>query len=207
MPKDTFFNLPKEKQEKIIDAASLEFEQAPFDQASINRIVSSSGISKGSFYQYFEDKKDLYKYLLSLIVEKKMTYITPVMLNPFDHPFFEVVRDMNKSGLAFAKDHPQYMRIGNWFIKDKTHPVYLEIISENEKVATNVYELLLRKAIEKGEIRPDIDVPFTAHMIFSLSTQMVDYNSDTTQEDWLDHMFQSLDKLLDLLSKGMLKNP
>ena len=63
MPKDTFFNLPEEKRQKIVEAAMLEFENNSFDSASINQIISVAQISKGSFYQYFEDKKDLYMHL------------------------------------------------------------------------------------------------------------------------------------------------
>ncbi|MRR31852.1 TetR/AcrR family transcriptional regulator [bacterium] len=51
MPKPTFFNLPPEKREKIIDAAVEEFAQNGLENASTNRIVENSGISKGSFYR------------------------------------------------------------------------------------------------------------------------------------------------------------
>jgi AcrR family transcriptional regulator len=42
-----------------------ELARVPFDEASINRIVRSAGISRGSFYQYFENKQDMLDYLLS----------------------------------------------------------------------------------------------------------------------------------------------
>lgn len=35
----------------------------PFDEVSINRIIRSAGISRGSFYTYFEDKEDLLGYI------------------------------------------------------------------------------------------------------------------------------------------------
>ena len=60
MPKETFFNLPEVKRGAILDAALEEFAAYPYDQASVNRIVARAGIPKGSFYQYFENKKDLY---------------------------------------------------------------------------------------------------------------------------------------------------
>ncbi len=203
MPKETFHNLHEAKKQKIIEAAISEFETYHYDQASVNRIVENSGISKGSFYQYFDDKKDIYLYILNIIVTKKMTYITPALQNPFDHPFFEVVRDMNRCGLQFAKEHPRFMRIGNRFLQDKTHPIFLEVMAGNEKIATDVYEQLLKRAIEKGDIRKDIDVPFTAHMLFSLSSQMVTFNANMTQDVWLDNMMASLDKLLDLMANGL----
>ena len=39
MPTNTFFNLPIEKKEKIINAAKSEFVEYSFHDASINRII------------------------------------------------------------------------------------------------------------------------------------------------------------------------
>ncbi len=64
MPRDTFLRLPQEKRERILEAAWREFEAVPFADASINRIVRAAGIPRGSFYQYFEDKTDLFRHLL-----------------------------------------------------------------------------------------------------------------------------------------------
>ena len=64
MPSDTFLRLNDEKKKKLIDASFKEFSLNNFNDASINRIIKEAGISRGSFYMYFEDKKDLYFYLL-----------------------------------------------------------------------------------------------------------------------------------------------
>lgn len=65
MPKHTFFNLPKGKQETLINAAMKEFSRVPLFQASISNIIKDAGIPRGSFYQYFEDKEDVFFYLLN----------------------------------------------------------------------------------------------------------------------------------------------
>ncbi len=74
MPKPTFFNLPEEKRKKIVNAAVDEFAEYGFEAASINRIVANSGIAKGSFYQYFKDKQDVFMHLLSVIEQEKMEF-------------------------------------------------------------------------------------------------------------------------------------
>ena len=76
IPKETFFNLPLEKRERIIEAAIDEFSRNDYREAKINEIVRLSSIPKGSFYQYFEDKKDLFKYVIDLLYEKKMEAIS-----------------------------------------------------------------------------------------------------------------------------------
>ena len=65
MPTQTFFNLPEEKQHRLTQAARDEFSRVPFDKASINQIVQAAGVSRGSFYQYFDSKEDVLQYILS----------------------------------------------------------------------------------------------------------------------------------------------
>ena len=64
MSSSTFLNLPAEKQEKLLEAATREFSHKPFNEASINQIIKEAGIPRGSFYMYFQDKEDLFRYLL-----------------------------------------------------------------------------------------------------------------------------------------------
>lgn len=203
MPKDTFFNLADEKREKIINEALKEFEENDFESASINQIVIRSEISKGSFYQYFDDKKDLYRYILKMMIEKKMTYITPMLQQPFDHGFFDVIREMNLAGLKFAKDHPSYTIIGNRLLKNTRTEMYQELIKENEGQAYAVYEHLLRKAIETGEVRADIDVSFTAKIIFKLSAELVENEFDLDDPNWDTKLIDILDQFMKLIMMGI----
>ncbi len=65
MPSSRFFKLPDEKRSKILSAVHSELAEFPVDELSINRIIHSADISRGSFYQYFEDKDDLLEYVFS----------------------------------------------------------------------------------------------------------------------------------------------
>lgn len=62
MPTKTFFNLSQAKQQRLLKAARQEFSRVPLYDASINKIIATAGIPRGSFYQYFKDKTDLYYY-------------------------------------------------------------------------------------------------------------------------------------------------
>lgn len=74
MPYPTFFHLPDAKRQRVMEAVWSEFTTYSYMDASINRIIQSAGISRGSFYQYFSGKLDLFSYVLSTIYEigKKM---------------------------------------------------------------------------------------------------------------------------------------
>ena len=68
MPKDTFFNLKSEKREKIENAIIEEFTKNSFEQLSISNIIQRAQIPRGSFYQYFEDKKDAVQYIIQKFI-------------------------------------------------------------------------------------------------------------------------------------------
>ncbi len=72
MPTATFFRLPKEKQERLMDACWAELTRVRFSDISINRIVSAAHIPRGSFYQYFDkknSKEDLFRFFLEELRE------------------------------------------------------------------------------------------------------------------------------------------
>lgn len=66
MPSQTFLNLDKEKQNKLLDAAMKEFSQHTYPEVSINQIIINAGIPRGSFYMYFKDKDELFEYLIEI---------------------------------------------------------------------------------------------------------------------------------------------
>ena len=67
----TFDRLAEEKKERILQAARAEFLRNPYEKSSINRILADAEIPKGSFYQYFDDKSDLFS-LCTCAVYKKL---------------------------------------------------------------------------------------------------------------------------------------
>lgn len=67
MPKETFFHLPEEKRKRILQAAQVEFSRTSLQEASIAKIIKLAEIPRGSFYQYFENKEDLYFYYLEML--------------------------------------------------------------------------------------------------------------------------------------------
>lgn len=96
MPTNTFFNLPAEKKHKILKAANKEFARVPLEQASIKNIVEDAEIARGSFYQYFENKQDLFDYIMTSktgdmeknlmeMIENENGNIINIFINMYDH--------------------------------------------------------------------------------------------------------------------------
>lgn len=75
MIKRTFYNLPPEKREKIIDVTRKEFRKGSKKKITINSVIKNAGISRGSFYQYFDDKLDLVELMADDMMNKMSEYI------------------------------------------------------------------------------------------------------------------------------------
>lgn len=69
MPTKRFYNLSDAKRGKIREAAIREFTEHSYEKVSINQIVRAAGISRGSFYTYFDSKMDVLMFLLEEYVE------------------------------------------------------------------------------------------------------------------------------------------
>ena len=138
MPKQTFYKLPQEKQERILAAAKREFTQVRYSDASINQIVREAGIPRGSFYQYFEDKKDIFLYFLQ-------DYRAEILRG-----FSQVVKDMSGDFLkaldAFIDDimEESYREPGRGFRIILSEPWIFERIWE---------DMLDRECVDKDVCR------------------------------------------------------
>ncbi|MDK8641765.1 TetR family transcriptional regulator [Niallia taxi] len=131
MPKQTFFHLAQDKQDTLILAAKEEFSRVPLHEASIANIIKSAGIPRGSFYQYFDDKEDLYFYLLSE-TSKKNTGKFLLILQENNGDLFKTFIESFRFMVSTHKDKDQANFFKNAFLN-------MNYKLENT-LANNVYE-------------------------------------------------------------------
>ena len=206
MPKDTFFKLPEDKRALICDVAFDEFAEYPFDQASINRIVANSGIAKGSFYQYFDDKKDLFLYLMGLITEEKINYLSPITRNPAEHDIFTLIKELFLSGIQFAREQPRYAAIGNKLLANKEAPIYRKMKVDNLPSSFAFFEPLIEEAIARGDVRADMDIKMLKYVITSMNVVIVEYCSEFYPQAIFESMIETVDVYMDVLKNGIGDN-
>ncbi|HCX64028.1 MAG TPA: TetR/AcrR family transcriptional regulator [Eubacteriaceae bacterium] len=205
MPKETFTNLNKQKKEKILQVAIDEFAEHSFQLASINRIVEKAGIAKGSFYQYFEDKKDLYQLVLDRIVEEKLQYITPAMRNPEGLDFYMLLKEVYLSAILFAAEHPKYAKIGYYMIFDDKSDVYKELLKDNMDKSLQMYEMMIENSKKQGGVREDMDTKLCAYFAYQMGVNLAKDFYLFLEEQSRGHLEQLVDNMIDLMKNGMGK--
>ena len=166
MPKQTFFNLPENKRQAIIDIAIEEFANNDYRSASVSRIVAEAGIAKGSFYQYFEDKKELYLYLIDLGSQEKAKFLET---HPPPEPkmgTFAYLRWLFSVGVRFELTNSKLAKVAYRAYYDD-RPFFDEAMQHAEEQASAFARQLLLKGIDNGDLRADIDVE-SAVFLFNL---------------------------------------
>ncbi|HXF64516.1 MAG TPA: TetR/AcrR family transcriptional regulator [Caldilineaceae bacterium] len=212
MPKDTFFNLPPEKRELITRIAIEEFGNHEYGEVSISRIVARAGIAKGSFYQYFEDKEDLFRYLLDLIVEKKWEMFSLDHPDPRHLGVFQYLRWMAQAGLQFELAYPDFMRVGYRVLSRSADRQ--ELFDRYRQQALTFYRRLVATGKAQGDIAPEIDEELAAFIfdaIFSMLGQFLMQRMAGRQGEWdgKQAMFEQpevlrlFDQTIDILEHGL----
>lgn len=100
MPKETFKNLPEKKQKLILETIKREFEEHSIMDASVKDIVTALGISRGSFYTYFENLEESYFTILEL--ETIETH--ELFLKTFHQEEGELFKTLDRYGQELAQE-------------------------------------------------------------------------------------------------------
>lgn len=64
MPSKIFENLNENKKKRILQAAIEEFSKRPLMKSTSSSVIRNAEISRGSFYQYFDNIRCVYSYML-----------------------------------------------------------------------------------------------------------------------------------------------
>lgn len=202
MPKTTFYNLEKEKQDRIIDAAIDEFANHPLSLVKLSNIIKKAKIPRGSFYQYFDDKNDLYIYIFDLIKNEKLKYMDDLLPNPEQTPFIVLFKELYIRGLNFALENPKYIKISKHLF-DSRGQMYQLLIGEGLELAKEYYISYVETDKSLGRIREDIDSELLANLFIQATTQIAFDEILTDTELNKGRMLSKVDGLITLLKKGI----
>jgi AcrR family transcriptional regulator len=176
MPKETFSNLNPEKREQFLDEAFREFAEHGYHSASVSRIVSNLDIAKGSLYQYFEDKRDLYFYLLELATQRQFDFIRERVGDAeAAGDFFDLPRAIILAASEFNFRYPpQGLLIVN-SLQERDVPELGSLAREIGNRSLQLLEGYVRAGIAKGTVRNDVDARLLSTIVGAAALAMGPY--------------------------------
>lgn len=166
MPKDTFYHLPEDKKKRILDAAEEELIRVPISEMSINKIIQSAEISRGSFYQYFEDKHDLVMYMLTDYIEAMKEGIAKSM-DMYQGDIFEATMHILQEVVKLGKNQESHKVLDHIMVDATTnHNCSPEkAMALEEEIIAIVIDKINRKTLA---IETDEEIISLARLIFSM---------------------------------------
>ena len=173
MPKETFFNLPDEKRQHITDIAIDEFANHDFANASISRIVALAGIAKGSFYQYFTDKEDLYSYLLEMAMKKKWEVLALDHPDPEHIGVFRYLLWTSQASLQLQILYPKLVKIAYRALHSNAYPQ--EFWARAQEETHKFFLRLVAIGKEQGDIAPEVDDDLAAFIFSTVVSNLGQY--------------------------------
>ena len=176
----TFDRLAEEKKERILQAARAEFLRNPYEKSSINRILADAEIPKGSFYQYFDDKSDLfglctcavYKKLIDARAKNGERLLNSGMLRMKELGF-------DKGYEAFYGDLKKYLTEEDFrlFGRMLSAPPHIRNYVQMNAASGLIAPVFKKELVEDQNVRRDIDFDYYAYLLSLTEVIPVDYGT------------------------------
>jgi len=173
MPRPRFHKLDSAIQQRILEAAAVEFAANGFHDASYNHIIAASGVSKGSFYYYFDDKEDLF----FTIMEEECRLMWAGMEGLWegqitDEPFWDQVEAMLQALFERTVARPRAMQLAKagmtlWSSANDTER--LQAFMEEGLRRT---QTMLELGQVRGEVREDLPTELLTGVLMGLGESL-----------------------------------
>lgn len=203
IPTQTFFNLDKDKQQRIVECAIDEFSVRDFETAKLSNIIKNAQIPRGSLYQYFKNKKDLYLYLMDITAKRKMSYLGDYLTNPMELPFFDLFHKLYLAGIKFAMENSKLVKMTSFLLQTKGE-IYDAVFSNNIHLARDLYQTMIQRDQKLGRIRKDIDSGILADMVIDMTINISVSQIEKNNEFNYDKMLERVTQVMKIFEHGVM---
>jgi len=207
MPTKTFFCLRDEKQETILRSAIREFIANGFTRAKTSDIAQNAGVSKGSIFQYFEDKKELFTYCAQWSLAVFMKKLDARM-NVGGMDIYEYFLD-NTAKIEIMREESELAAFMQILMNE---PGLLGDSMKGMYDIGNVYtKKLIKNGKDRGTVRDDIDDDMLFEFFSAVTERFSqrwfrlyirDFSAEVSPEAER-AINEELNQMLELIKKGM----
>ena len=156
MARPRFDNLDPENRRHILETAAVEFAARGFEGASLNQLIDRLGMSKGSFYYYFDNKADLF----TTVAHHAWTIVLPVEdldLGTLDEAtFWPALHTLVRSSRARVHANPWVVGFTRLMYNPPADGEVSESLERQFNEARQWQGLVIRRGQEVGAVRNDL---------------------------------------------------
>lgn len=161
--KSTFDNIPEAKRINVLETAVEEFSSKGFENANINLIAKSAGVSVGSLYKYFDSKTDLFLTCVNYCVGFLEDALGAIIST--DEDILIKLERIIRTAMRFSREHSEMIELYNEFTTERNAELGSQLARRMETITADAYKQAIIKAQVDGEIRTDIDPGMAAWLV------------------------------------------
>ncbi len=160
MPRATWDNLDAQRRDRVLHAAMAEFGRHGYSGGSLNVIAREAGVAKGSLFQYFDDKFDLFAH----VAEQTSVTIYAAMVPHLDggpgpgQPFVDYFARLVDVWIDYMDGHPLERGVTAATTMELDPQVRRAVREPVHRLYAQGLRPLLTRAVSAGELRADTDV-------------------------------------------------
>lgn len=168
---DKFFDLKKEKQDRMINAALKIFAENGYKRASTDDIVKEAGISKGLLFHYFGSKIGLFEFLFDYSAKFLMLELSSLASGQ-ESDYFTICRQLIGTKVQIMRNYPYLCLFLSRALQEKTAEFSVELY---EKIDTyREFEASIFKKVKQSN--------FNEHADYYKIKELMDYTIQGTME-------------------------
>jgi AcrR family transcriptional regulator len=191
----TFAKLPPEKQERVLDGAIEEFSRWGYEKASINRMVGRIGIAKGSIFQYFGSKKNLYFHIFEYAVALVRRSLKGVKAETEGENFFIRLAKSLRAGIFFIQRYPRIYQIYLKMLFQEDFPFRADLLRTIRLFSMDYLRPMVEEGINRGDLREDLDPQVAAFLLDAVMDRFLQAYCIAYMDPGLD-LFQANEKVI-----------
>lgn len=198
---EKFFDLKKEKQDRMINASLKVFAMNGYEHASTDDIVKEAGISKGLLFHYFISKLGLYSFIYDYSVKYILLEIsTGVSKDETD--YFKLLGQVKQSHLQVMKNYPYMLQFVNKSREEDVSEALVETEDKRGILPEHYAEILGRADLSKFKEEADAK-KLTKVIEFTVDGLMTEHfrNASFQPEIYYKEILQYLDMMKKLSYK------
>src|SRR5271163_1866646 len=156
MPTVTWARVDPARRAAVIEAAEDEFGAHGFSRGSLNVIARRAGVAKGSLFQYFADKRDLYAFITDIASQRVRSCMEDLIreVDP-SRPFFEFLADMLDGWVAYYAEHPHERALHAAVTLEVDTEARVSVRNVSNRHYLEVLRPLVHGAQRRGDLRTD----------------------------------------------------
>jgi AcrR family transcriptional regulator len=182
----------------IIDAAFMEFSDRGYHQTGISHIAKRLGIGHGTFYRYFENKRDILEHVIDGVCEKIRLAMAEANAPTASRTLEDYEGQLARLGVSLSKilhETPGLFRI---LLLEATSidPEMTRRITDFFDWCASQVEAYFENGMQQGFLRSDLDKQATAHVLVGMIFSTILMTINAGDQDLLKRMNAAVRRIL-----------